>query len=136
MGFRIDDGEVSSKHLKLGSTRPLRMVVLVIAFLTLSFVQTEHANAHVNSSVNGCTLSPDGIFHNDCDLHDTCYDAKSTPNTEAGRLRCDDGFLAGMRETCTIHYGRNSSRCQKVAKGYYLAVRQFGKPFFQNPNKN
>jgi Prokaryotic phospholipase A2 len=122
-----------------GRTAKLQFIsVLVILAIVLLMGVAAPTSAHVNSAVNGCSgpITPDGIFHNDCDLHDTCYDARSTPNTDAGRLRCDNQFLAGMQETCTIYYPKNPRVCNAVARTYYLAVRKFGGPYFQNPNKN
>lgn len=110
----------------------------IIATAGLVGLSVTTASAH-GAGQNGCTLSPDWIFHNACDRHDLCYDARSTPNSAVGRKSCDDKFLADMRNICASTY-RNNPRsrdyCYGVAGTYYKAVRLGGPPFFKNPYLN
>jgi Prokaryotic phospholipase A2 len=129
------------------ASRLLLKVLLTVTLCVggMAGLAIQPASAHVTTQVNGCTLSPDWIFHGPCDTHDLCYDSPSTPNTAAGRLSCDNRFLADMLYVCAVRYPTSPryplsyvSRnfCTSIANTYYSAVRRFGGSYFQNPRLN
>ena len=97
---------------------------------------------------NGCTLSPDrGLvpvpydFKSACNDHDYCYDDLWYGGGENGRYACDIFFVNRMSAWCNSYYGAwylawQRGQCGLTAQVYYAAVRQFGGPYFNNPNKN
>jgi hypothetical protein len=118
----------------------LVIVMVALTFTTTLITDSTPVAAH-GAGQNGCTLSPDWIFHSACDTHDVCYDSPSTPNSSAGRKACDDRFLRDMRNICAWTYPTNwrypqsyvsRSYCDAVAGTYYNAVRAFGFPYFKN----
>lgn len=97
---------------------------------------------------NGCTLSPDRgwyptyyDFKQQCNRHDYCYDEMWYGNSEAGRKACDDTFLREMVGWCSGYYRAwwlavQRNQCAGVAGVYYVAVRNLGSSYFNNPYKN
>lgn len=97
---------------------------------------------------NGCTLSPDrGVvpvyydFKNICNRHDYCYDEMWYGAGENGRAACDRTFLSEMEAWCNSFYRGvlltfPRSQCKGVAAIYFTAVRNLGRPYFNNPARN
>jgi Prokaryotic phospholipase A2 len=124
----------------------LAAAALAVAFTSFVPMTAEaHGQDSYGHESNGCTGVPDGIFHGACDQHDWCYDSPSTPNSEAGRLDCDNRFLYDMLDACAVTYPVSYRQpqsyiarrlCNATAQTYFRGVRSWGGDYFQNTNKN
>lgn len=75
----------------------------------------------------GLIKSPDFLFKASCDHHDYYY---YLGGTEADRKVADDLFYCYMREDIKDAKWYLKPYYKMWAYGYYLAVRKFGKPYF------
>jgi Prokaryotic phospholipase A2 len=125
-------------------SRVLRGVLLVAAVAVLGLSLSATAEAHgvdqYGHQSNGCTNVPDFVFHSACDQHDWCYDSPEIPNSEVGRLTCDDRFLGDMYQACSSEFPTvwykpwtyvQRGFCDATAQVYYQGVRTFGAIFFK-----
>lgn len=128
------------------------VLALVVAFaLTLAMLGVSASTASAlprGYQPNGCTLSPDRgwyptyyDFKSSCNSHDYCYDEMWFGGGENGRAGCDNWFLNSMRGWCSGSYSSwwqavDRTKCYGVAVAYYGAVRNLGRPYFNNPYLN
>ncbi len=76
---------------------------------------------------------PEGMFGTPCYHHDRCYSWGTTHD----RATCDWIFYTEMVNACHSHYGWWDPRqgwCDDLAAGYYVAVRGFGRYYYQGPS--
>lgn len=121
----------------------LRLLAAVILVLGVSVAAAPAASA-APYVPNGCSapgflVAQNALFRPACNAHDICYDFTEARNGEAGRARCDLRFLGAMNGICWNNFWWSSALlgpCYGWANTYFTAVRVFGGPYFNNPNKN
>jgi hypothetical protein len=85
---------------------------------------------------DSCNFVPDSFgaanFTSACNEHDDCY---SYP-AQTSRLECDTKFLRDLNAACVAGYPNGSPlrlTCFTVASIYFVGVRLFGAPFYNQP---
>jgi len=140
MGYTLSWSKPDASDLRVVRT-PGRSEALPDAAIKRSIQQAKSRVANAAQqlsaeSTDSCNFVPDSFgaadFASACDQHDVCY---SYP-AKSSRLDCDLAFLAALNHACwDAYHGQPAPllTCFTVAGIYFVGVRLFGAPFYNNP---